>query len=216
MERFNLVEQGRRAGRSVIQSRDDYRFYLEADKIALDRQENTPRIDDGVWRFERLLRKVEYYYNCRHAWGWAVYRRYLLLRFHALSVLLGYSIPLNAFGPGLSISHPGTIVVNAGSRIGENCRIHVCVNIGTEAGYRTKAPRIGNNVYIGPGAKIFGDLVIADDVAIGANAVVDESVLEPGSTVAGVPAHKVSAKGSKGLVIPATQILRQPGSARLA
>lgn len=200
----------------MIQSRNDYRFYLEADRIALDRHEKHPRIDDGVWRFERLLRKVEYYHNCRHGRRWAAYKKYLSLRFHALSVLLGYSIPPNVFGPGLSISHPGTIVVNAGAKIGENCRIHVCVNIGTEAGYRTKAPRIGNNVYIGPGAKVYGDLEIADDVAIGANAVVDDSVLEPAITVAGVPAHKVSAKGSKGLVIPATQILRQPGSARLA
>ncbi len=66
--------------------------------------------------------------------------------------------------------------------------------------------RIGNNVYIGPGARIFGDIEIADGIAIGANAVVNRSFLEPGITIAGVPARKISDKGSKGLLIACERI----------
>lgn len=42
----------------------------------------------------------------------------------------GFSIPVNSFGPGLSIAHGGTIVVNNTARIGKNCRIHEGVTIG--------------------------------------------------------------------------------------
>lgn len=42
-----------------------------------------------------------------------------------------------------------------------------------------KAPKIGDNVYIGPGAVLFGDIEIADNCWIGANAVVNKSFLEP-------------------------------------
>jgi len=104
---------------------------------------------------------------------------------------LGFSIPPNIFGPGLSIAHYGTIVVNKFAQIGENCRLHTCVNIGTEAGYEDRAPKIGDNVYIGPGAKIFGDISIPNNVAIGANAVVNKSFTQENIVLAGVPARKV-------------------------
>ena len=70
-------------------------------------------------------------------------------KFRKISVKLGYSIPVNVFGPGLSLPHRGNIIINPQTHIGENCRIHVGVNIGA---HHDKAPRIGNNVYIGPGA----------------------------------------------------------------
>lgn len=113
-------------------------------------------------------------------------------------------------GPGLAIMHRGTIVINGNVRIGANCKIHVCVNIGASGGPE-KAPQIGNNVYIAPGAKIFGDIQIADDIAIGANAVVNKSFMTPNITIGGVPAKKISDKESVGLIIPATEILKQRG-----
>lgn len=63
-----------------------------------------------------------------------------------------------------------------------------------------KAPKIGNNVFIGAGAKIYGDIIIADDTAIGANSLVNKSFTESGITIAGIPARKVSNKGSKNLI----------------
>jgi len=61
------------------------------------------------------------------------------------------------------------------------------VNIGANQGSK-KAPKIGNDVYIGPGAVIFGDIEIADGCYIGANAVVNKSVTEPDSVIVGIPA----------------------------
>lgn len=110
----------------------------------------------------------------------------------------GWTIPINTCGKGLNIAHTGTIVINGCVCVGDYCRIHTCVNIGTAAGFSGKAPHIGNYVYIGPGAKIFGDIVIADGIAIGANAVVNNDFIEPNITIAGIPAKKISNKGSDG------------------
>jgi serine O-acetyltransferase len=123
---------------------------------------------------------------------------------------------LNVFGPGLSIAHRGTIVINNATKIGANCRLHACVNIGTKAGYDNMAPKIGDNVYIGPGVKIFGNIEIADGIAIGANAVVNRSFIEPNITIAGVPAKKINDKGSEGLLIKATEILNNKRATNLS
>ena len=195
----------------VIQSKADYLYYLEADRLALGIRRRWPDVFiNHRWKFERLLRKIEYFTNCRDSVFWKPYIFFLRWRFRSLSLQLGFTVPPNVFGPGLAIPHRGTIIINSAVRIGENCRIHTSVNIGTRAGFFEKVPRIGNNVYIGPGAKIFGDIEIADNIAIGANAVVTKSFLEPGITIAGVPAKKISDKGSEGLLIKATELVRDP------
>ena len=79
--------------------------------------------------------------------------------------------------------------------------------IAVNDGVSDKAPVIGDNVYIGAGAKIFGDIFIADGIAIGANSVVNKSFSEPNVTIAGNPAKIISDKGSKGLLVEATKIL---------
>jgi serine O-acetyltransferase len=196
----------------MISSREDYAYYLMADKLALEKNKKGPAIiGDDIWKFERSMRKLEYYTNCKKSLLWKPYVLLLSYFYYRLSVKLGFSIPINVFGPGLSIAHRGTIVVNPATAVGDNCRLHTCVIIGTKAGYDTRAPRIGHNVYIGPGVKIFGDVSLADDIAIGANAVVNRSFEEPGVTIAGAPAAKVSDKGSKGLLVRATEILNKNG-----
>jgi serine O-acetyltransferase len=193
----------------VIQSKTEYLYYLEADRLALGIDNRWPAVfTHKIWKFERLLRKLEYFMNCRNSLFWKPYIYFLEWRFLSLSQKLGFSIHKNNFGPGLSIGHPGSIIVNYAARIGANCRIHTGVYIATQAGSQNKSPKIGNNVYIGPGAKIFGEIEIADNIAIGANSVVNKSFLEQGITIAGVPAKKVSGKGSEGLVIKATELLR--------
>lgn len=119
------------------------------------------------------------------------------VRYNRRSILLGFTIPLNAFGPGLSIAHYGSIVVNGNAKIGRNCRIHSDVNIGETGG---GAPTIGDNVYIGPGAKIFGPITVGDHVAVGANAVVNTDV-PSNVSVGGIPATVISEKGSEGLLV---------------
>lgn len=107
-----------------------------------------------------------------------------------MGLKLGYSIPLNIFGPGLSLPHTGTIVVNGRAKIGAHCRLHVCVNIGASGG-STEAPQLGDNVYIGPGAILFGNITIANNVTIGANATVNRSCDQENVIIAGSPASIV-------------------------
>lgn len=198
----------------VIGSKEDYHFYLEADRVALNIGSWWPKyFSHDVWRFERRLRRVEYWQNCRRSPVFRPIYYFLYWRFRRLSLRMGYSIPPNVFGPGLSIAHPGTLIVNDAARIGENCRIHPGVTIGTAAGEEHAAPHIGKNAFIGPNAVILGPIEIGDDVAIGANAVVNRSFPESGITVAGVPAKKVSEKGSRGLYQRSTEIVRSRRSA---
>lgn len=191
----------------MITSKDDYKFYLEADRIALDKKGRPNIIGDDIWKFQNILRKVEYYLNCKKSFLWKPLYLVALFQLYRKSIKLGFSIPPNAFGPGLCIVHRGTIVVARNTKVGANCRIHVCVNIGTKAGYADLVPKVGNNVYIGPGAKIYGNIEIADNIAIGANSVVNQSFIEPGISIAGIPAKKINNKGSIGLLTRATEIL---------
>lgn len=137
--------------------------------------------------FLQALRKVEYLTNCKSAKFRRIRRMIAYRKYQRLSRINGFTIPINTFGPGLSIAHRGTIVVNGAARIGANCRIHVCVNIGTSKDHSVDAPMIGDNVYIRPGAKLFGPIEIADNCVIGANAVVNKSCLIKGATILGVP-----------------------------
>jgi serine O-acetyltransferase len=187
----------------MIRSKREYKEYVQADREALSRVNRRFPLTllDYPLRFQLVLRRAEYYTNCyTRAW-----QKPLVLfaqwRHRMIGYKCGYSIPLNVFGKGLSIAHTGTIVVNAGAVVGTYCRIHTCVNIGTRAGEGNAAPHIGDRVYIGPGAKLFGDITLADDIAVGANAVVNKSFRTPSITIAGMPARQISEKGAKGLLI---------------
>lgn len=197
----------------MIQSKEDYRFFLEADRIALKMNRKRPCLfRDDVWKFERLLRKTEYFQNCKTGFlSKKCYFNYLRLKLHKMGIRLGFLIPRNVFGPGLSISHYGPILVSDKATVGANCRIHPCVTIGVAGGSPNYAPRIGNNVFIGPGAVIVGNIEIADGIAVGANSFVNKSFREPDITIAGNPARKVSNNGSKRLYLRATEILEARG-----
>ena len=194
----------------MINSKQDYFFYLEADRLSLGRKTKKPIISDEIWIFQKLLRKYEYYHNCKiHSIPISrVYYSILITKYKLYSMLLGFTIPINTFGPGLNIAHRGTIIINGNAAIGENCRIHAGVNIGTEAGHSGKAPEIGNNIYIGPGAKLFGKIRIADGIVVGANAVVNKSFTDANISIGGIPAKQISSKGSEGLLIKGTELAR--------
>jgi serine O-acetyltransferase len=190
----------------MIQSKEDYLFYLESDRLSSEIKEKYPPfLGMETWKFQRLLRKIEYYKNCKKGIFWKIYLFFLKWKFHNLSLQLSYHIEPNVCGPGLSL-HFLLIGINGYAKIGANCRISPGVNIGEKAGGSGLAPKIGDNVYIGPGAKIFGDVTIADGIAIGANAVVNKSFLEPGISIGGIPAKKISDKGSEGLLVRGTEL----------
>jgi serine O-acetyltransferase len=190
----------------MIQSKEDYLFYLESDRLSSDiKEKHPPLIGMEIWKFQRLLRKIEYYKNCKKGVFFKIYLYFLKWQFHKRSLQLAYHIEPNVCGPGLSL-HFLLIGINGYAKIGANCRISPGVNIGEKAGGSGLAPKIGDNVYIGPGAKIFGDVTIADGIAIGANAVVNKSFLEPGISIGGIPAKKISDKGSEGLLVRGTEL----------
>ena len=104
------------------------------------------------------------------------------------------NIDCNVCGKGLKIMHLGPILTNGRAHIGENVKLHVNTHI-VAGGSNDDVPIIGNNVVIGVGAVVLGRSIIADGIAIGANAVVNKSFQQPNITIAGVPAKKISDKG---------------------
>lgn len=157
----------------------------------MDRYRWHHRITHRVVYFQVLLRRAEYWDSCDrpHALLLAPLSR---LRAMRLGELLGFTVPLHVTAPGLSIAHAGTVTLSGRAAVGRRCRIHTDVCIGELNGV---APVIGDDVWIGPGAKLFGAITVGDGAAIGANAVVQSDV-PPGVTVAGVPARVVSDRGS--------------------
>jgi serine O-acetyltransferase len=172
----------------MIADKKTLREYLEKDRYALGIRRKRPHFwSDEVWRFLIYLRKHEYYLNVKKH---DIRKYYYGLRHHYLGIRLGFSIPCNVFIGGTRINHYGLIVVNAKAKIGEFCDIHQGVNIGE--GLDRKAPQLGNNVWIGPGAKLYGGIEIGNNVMIGANSVVNKSFKEDNIVIAGAPARIVA------------------------
>jgi serine O-acetyltransferase len=97
----------------------------------------------------------------------------------------GLDLSGTPIGPGLFISHGQTTILSA-ERIGANLQVHQGVTIGWD--YRgERRPIVGDDVFIGAGAKILGPVTIGDGARIGANAVVVGDV-PAGATAVGVPA----------------------------
>lgn len=110
---------------------------------------------------------------------------------------LGISIPTNTqIDSGFYIGHFSCIVISPNCQIGKNVNISQGVTLGqANRGANKGAPIIGDNVYIGPGAKIVGKVIIGDNVAIGANCVVTKD-MPANSVVVGIPGKVISEDGS--------------------
>jgi serine O-acetyltransferase len=123
-----------------------------------------------------------------------------LMRRH-YEIKYGISIPTKTvIGAGLYISHFGGIVVNGDAVLGRNCNLGNGVTIGMSVrGSRMGCPTIGDDVFIGPGARIIGKLTVGHRAAIGANSVVLSDVPDD-SVMAGLPAKIVSTRGSAGYI----------------
>jgi serine O-acetyltransferase len=98
----------------------------------------------------------------------------------------GLDLSGTPIGPGLFISHGQGTILSA-ERIGANLQVHQGVTVGWD--YRgARRPVIGDNVFIGAGAKVLGAIEIGDGALIGANAVVMCDV-PAGATAVGIPAR---------------------------
>lgn len=100
-------------------------------------------------------------------------------------------------GKGLFIDHGMGVVIGETSIIGDNVTMFQGATLGGTGKERGKRhPTIGNNVVIGTGAKILGNITVSDNVQIGANAVVIRDI-PTNSTVVGVPGRIAKKEGRK-------------------
>lgn len=131
----------------------------------------------GRWRYGirlMLLRKL-----------FSLFYKFL---YKLIQIVTGIELPCEVvIGNNFVIDHFGGIVISGYARFGDNCRIRNGVVVGLKNVNDPCAPSIGNNVDIGAGAKILGNITVGNNVVIGANAVVLTDVPDD-SLAVGVPA----------------------------
>ena len=148
-----------------------------------------------ILKWQILSRTVDYYnYRLKHSPSIIEKVKYLyfIRKRNIWGARLGLEIGTENIAPGLLVYHfAGGCVVNGGSVIGKNCHLHGNNCIGNAGPHDLRCPIIGDNVMVGVGAKIIGNVKIANGIKIAAGAVVVHSFDEPNITIAGVPAIKV-------------------------
>jgi serine O-acetyltransferase len=95
------------------------------------------------------------------------------------------------FGARFVLVHATGVVINGRVVGGSDVFLEHQVTIGAE---RRASPRLGNDVFVGAGAKILGVVSVGDGARVGANAVVVKDVA-PYTTVVGIPARVVRVRG---------------------
>lgn len=115
-----------------------------------------------------------------------VFCRFILKHY---SYKYNYDVSYRAdIAPGFSISHHGVLIIRAANKIGKNCWVRPGTCIGKKSVEdESDGAVIGDNVQIGFGVCIFGNVHIGDNVSIGGNSVVVKDV-PSNCVVAGVPA----------------------------
>lgn len=157
-----------------------------------------------IWKYLYYFRVVQYCYENIHYKSISKLNRYICRRFYKFyikkrniySYLSGVEIGNQChIGKNCDIWHSG-VVINA--NIGDNCVFHGNNILGNKGyGHENDIPTIGNNVDIGAGAVIIGDITISDGCIIGANAVVTKSFLKPNTVIVGVPGKELYGKEIK-------------------
>lgn len=148
-------------------------------------------------QYSILYRKGHFYYNNPFL------RMYYKKRMRRLSFKIGYSIPLETeIGDGLYLGHNAPIIINGQAKIGKNVNIAQYVTIGADMrGKRKGAPIIGNDVWIGAGSVIVGNITIGNDVVISPNSFVNFDVKDHCVVVPSTQSRMVSKeKATEGFI----------------
>lgn len=180
----------------MIRSRADYKRYVRCDMRSRWGNRERPSLYERVsswfvpaeWRFQLYLRRAEFRLNSSNRLVRSTLGTFWAIRAKRYGHKCGFVVAPNCFGPGLCLTHVGTVVVSPGARFGANCRVQAGVNIGSFSRFDENwtpknAPVFGDNAYIGPGAKAFGPITVGDNVALGANAVVSRDVPDNATVV---------------------------------
>lgn len=140
----------------------------------------------GVWRMTLQPKLLRGPFSILYR---ALYRK---IR-NVYGIDLPYTVKL---GRRVVIEHQGAIVIHGCCFIGDDSIIRQGVTLGNRYLERPfEAPKLGDRVNVGAGAKILGNVTIGDGVNIGANAVV-LSDIPPGMTAVGIPAKIISVKNA--------------------
>lgn len=150
-----------------------------------------------AWReplFFRILVLRHYQWSKRKGWP-----HFPLMKIANFRLKAYIEINTLAIGAGLRIYHGDGIVIASGAVIGRGVTIEHQVTIGNRIGHEggdMGFPTIGDDVFIGVGAKVLGDIRIGNNVRIGANAVVLHDVPD-NATVVGIPGKVVRIAGAR-------------------
>ncbi len=140
---------------------------------------------------------------------------------HRLRFLARFGSQVARFFTGVEI-HPGAqlgrrffidhgmgIVIGETAIVGDDVTLYQGVTLGGTGKEKGKRhPTIGNQVTIGSGAKILGNITVGDNCRVGAGSVVLRNV-PPNSTIVGVPGHLVLREGKR-VVITDPKEIRDP------
>lgn len=182
----------------------EYRYLVLADLFRYERRCDLRALLRQLWtgesyKFVFWMRTANY---CRrHSWFKFLFYPLAKALWKHYTYKFGIGIPYTcAIGPGLFIGHYGTIFVSPLARLGQNINLSQGVTIGKVNRGRLKGyPVVGDDVYVGPGAKIIGAVTVGSRVAISANCVVASDIAD-GSVVVGIPGMVVARSGSEGYV----------------
>lgn len=138
-----------------------------------------------TFRFGKSIKKINF-----PIIGFILRVIYFFLNKIFAEICAGVLLDLDSdIGKGFQIGHFGGVYIKA--KIGENCTVAQQVVIGYKGGFSGGGvPTLGNNVFVGAGAKIIGDVKIGNNVRIGANAVVVSDIPD-NCTAVGIPAKVV-------------------------
>lgn len=142
-------------------------------------------------KLKYLRRNAQYltliYYRLANACKVVLLKRWFEAIYEKSSLKTGVEFSTRDLGGGVIMPHWGRIILNAES-IGENLYVFHNVTIGND--YTSGKPKIGNNVFIGTNSVILGDIIVGDNVVIGACSFVNTNI--PSNSIAvGNPAKVI-------------------------
>lgn len=140
-----------------------------------------------IWKYQRRLRIWEYHLNNKHR----IRSNLLQIKTRSLGRKYGLSMSPNIFDRGLKIMHLGSILINNRSSVGKNCVLHINTALVSTNG-EDKAPILGDDCILGIGSVLIGNIVLGNEVVVGAGSIVTRSFEENHITIAGVPAKIIS------------------------
>jgi serine O-acetyltransferase len=182
----------------------DYKYLILSDLYRIYGKSSFPSLLRQVL-FGEAYKFIFWMRTCKftHGMPWLKYLLYPLAVFMYQHYTYKFGIGIQFttdIGAGFYIGHFGCIFVYPYCKIGKNCNLSQGVTLGkANRGKNMGYPIIGDNVYIGPGAKVVGAVKVGNHVAIGANSVVTKDVPD-NAVVVGVPGRVISYDGSEGYV----------------